>query len=207
MYELKDIQMMNNDLENIDNIYSNVSTNFKNSININPNFKNEIENIYARTLLNLGRSTLCMFHLKYISMFESLSKYYGNDEELVEFSNSLISFINNYFEDLDSNLNIKTKHDLDNLKYILNISLFLLEEVINDKNIDLAYESFFQIERKINKKNLYKKSNKILDLNILVDNRGAININHTNMGLDNDSIIKIHMIFKGNNFGGDYYEV
>lgn len=207
MYELKDIQMMNNDLENIDNIYSNVSTNFKNSININPNFKNEIENIYARTLLNLGRSTICMFHLKYISMFESLSKDYGNDEELVEFSNSLIFFINNYFEDLDSNLNIKTKHDLDNLKYILNISLFLLEEVINDKNIDLAYESFFQIERKINKKNLYKKS-KILGLNILVDNIGAIN--HTNIGLDNDSIIsitKIHINSKRNEFGGDYYEV
>ena len=34
---------------------------------------------------------------------------------------------------------------LDELKYILQISLLLMEEVIEDKNIELAYESFFQI--------------------------------------------------------------
>lgn len=184
MYELKDIQIIENDLDKINKVYSDISTNFKSSININHRFKNEIENIYARTLLNLGRSTLSIFHLKYVSMFEALAEYYGDDEELVEFSNDLISIINDYFEDLDSNLNIKTKHDLDNLNYILNISLFLLDEVINEKNIDLAYESFFQIERKINKKNLYQKSDKkFIELNILFNNDNSIGIIKTNMNL------------------------
>lgn len=33
-----------------------------------------------------------------------------------------------------------------------------MEEVIEDKNIELAYETFFQIERRIEKHQLYKKS-------------------------------------------------
>lgn len=160
MNDLKNINIAEYDLNNINNFYSNISTNFKSSINLNQKFKKNIEDAYARTLLNFGKSALSMFHLKYIIMFEELAEYYEDDEELIEFSNSMISVINNYFEDLDSNLNIKTKHDLENLNYILNISLFLLEEAINDKNIDLAYESFFQIERKINAKKLYEKLNK-----------------------------------------------
>lgn len=190
MNDLKNISIAEYDINNINKFYSNISTNFKSSINLNQRFKKEIEDIYARTLLNFGRSALSMFHLKYIYMFETLAEYYKDDEELVEFSNSLISVINNYFEDLDSNLNIKTKHDLDNLNYILNISLFLLEEVLLDKNIDLAYESFFQIERKINKKKLYKKSNNTkFVLNIFIDtDNNAIhdiisNVNTTNFNL------------------------
>ena len=126
-------------------------------------------------------------------MFESLAEYYDDDEELVEFSNSLISVINDYFEDLNSNLNIKSKHDLDNLNYIINISLFLLEEVMNDKNIELAYESFFQIERKINKKKLYKKSdNSKMEISIRFNNDNSIEIKG-NMTISNFNSNKNHL--------------
>lgn len=193
MNELRNININENDLNSINQFYSDISTNFNNSIKLNYKFKKEIEDIYARTLLNFGKSALSIFHLKYIMMFESLAEYYDDDEELVEFSNSLISVINDYFEDLNSNLNIKSKHDLDNLNYIINISLFLLEEVMNDKNIELAYESFFQIERKINKKKLYKKSdNSKMEISIRFNNDNSIEIKG-NMTISNFNSNKNHL--------------
>lgn len=146
------------------NVYDDIPNSFKCAININPLFKNEIDDIYKRTLLNYGKTTLSAFHLKYMEMFNLLAQHYKEDnEELLDFANSLITIINLYFKELNSNLNIKTQRDLEELKYILGISLILMQEVVEDKSIELAYESFFQIERRIEKHNLYKKAIHILN--------------------------------------------
>ena len=95
-------------------------------------------------------------------MFNFLAQVYEeNDEELIDFADSLITIINSYFKELDSNLNIKSQSDLEELKYILQISLILMEEVQESKNIELAYESFFQIERRVEKHHLYKNGTNI----------------------------------------------
>lgn len=146
------------------NVYEDISNSFRSVLNINPRFEKEIQEIYIKTLENYGRTTLSAFHLKYMEMFNILAKFYQeNNDELIDFADSLITIISSYFRELDLSLNIKSQSDLDELKYILQISLLLMEEVIEDKNIELAYESFFQIERRIEKHQLYKKSVHIVD--------------------------------------------
>ena len=141
------------------NMYEDISNSFRSVININPRFDKEIQDIYIKTLENYGRTTLNAYHLKYMEMFNLLAQFYQEDNpELIDFADSLITIISSYFKELDLSLNIKSKSDLDELKYILQISLLLMEEVIEDKNIELAYETFFQIERRIEKHQLYKKS-------------------------------------------------
>ncbi len=52
---------------------------------------------------------------------------------------------------MDFSLNIKNKEDLDNLNYILKLSSIVLEDAIEEDDIELAYESFFQLEQRIKK--------------------------------------------------------
>ena len=59
----------------------------------------------------------------------------------------------NYMDNRD----IKNEDDLNELKFILDISLIAIEGVLEDKDLPLAYETFFQIERKITREKLYKK--------------------------------------------------
>ena len=147
-----------NELGTFTTIYNDIQNNFANSININPQLKNDIEEVYSRALLNISRSTLSIFNLKYLEIFENLADYYKYNEELLDLSKSLIHIFNVYFKELNDNLNINHEKDFDELRFILEISLITLEEVIEEKNIELAYEAFFQIERSIEKENLYKKS-------------------------------------------------
>lgn len=123
---------------------------FKYTINTNILLKRDIEEIYERFLINSGKSILSRFHLRYILMFEELAK----QNNLSEFSEDLHSNINLYFEYLNHSLFIKKKADLEELEYILNFSLIMLEAVIEDNDIGLAYESFFQVERRIKKSGL-----------------------------------------------------
>ena len=145
---------MNVNLEITDNelsIYNNIDINFKNSINLNSNLKNDIENVYNKTLLNLAKSYLSLFNLKYFEMFEELAGYYKNDEKLYDFSKSLSEYMIQYFRELNDNLDIKNEDDLNQLKFILDISLIAIEGAVEDKDLPIAYEAFFQIERKITK--------------------------------------------------------
>ena len=161
-----------NELTNISTIYHDIPNNFKNSININPQLENEIEDVCDRALLNFGRSILSFFNLKYLEMFEELAKYYEYDETLLELSNAIIQIFNSYFRELNDNLLLKNQEDFDKLKFILEISLITIEGVVEDKDIELAYEAFFQIERSIKKEKLYVPSKRfikpgVLEINIL----------------------------------------
>ncbi|MBR6993929.1 MAG: hypothetical protein IKH85_07630 [Methanobrevibacter sp.] len=161
------VELINeNELNTISTIYQDIPSNFKNSITINPQFNNEIEEIYSRALLNLGRSILSLFNLKYLEMFEELARYYEHDDRLFELSKSIIRIFNSYFKELNDNLFLKNEKDFDELKFILEVSLITIEEVVEDKNVELAYEAFFQIERSIEKEELYKKSTKFIIPNL-----------------------------------------
>ena len=107
-------------------------------------------------------------------MFEELSRYYEHDEKLFELSKSMIKVFNSYFKELNDNLFLKNERDFEELKFILGISLITLEEIVEDKNIELAYEAFFQIERSIEKEKLYFSSKRFtapgVELNISDNN-------------------------------------
>ena len=151
-----------NELTKITTIYHDIPNNFRNSININPQIENEIKEVHNRALLNFGRSILSFFNLKYLEMFEELSEYYENDKELFELSNSIIKIFNAYIKELNDNLFLKNEDDFDELKFIFGISLITLEEIVEDKDIELAYETFFQIERSIEKEKLYLPSKRFI---------------------------------------------
>ena len=164
-----------NELANITTVYHDIPDNFRNSINVNPQFENEIEEVCNRALLNFGRSILSFFNLKYLEMFEELARHYEDDQKLFELSKSIIQVFNSYFKELNDNLFLKNEKDFDELKFILEISLITIEEVVEDKDIELAYEAFFQIERSIEKENLYLPSKRFIqsgvyELNILDEN-------------------------------------
>ena len=108
-------------------------------------------------------------------MFEELARHYEDDQKLFELSKSIIQVFNSYFKELNDNLFLKNEKDFDELKFILEISLITIEEVVEDKDIELAYEAFFQIERSIEKENLYLQSKRFIEsgvyeLNILDEN-------------------------------------
>ncbi len=164
---------------------NNLNNNFRYSISLNPTLEKEIINVYNRALLNSGKLTLNVFHLSYLEIFEELVKTQDNKEDLFEFSNSLIKLINRYFEKLDSNLFLKSEKDLEKLKNILKISLILMEGSVKDLDIELAYESFFQVERRIKKEKLYKDSFEFkhtygdYELNISLKNNNTIIENYS----------------------------
>ena len=164
-----------NELVNMTTVYQDIQSNFRNSITINPQMKNELEEVHNRALLNFGRSILSFFNLKYLEMFEELSAYYEYDEKLFELSKSIINVFNSYFKELNENLLLKNEKDFEELKFILEISLITIEEIVEDKNIELAYEAFFQIERSINKEKLYRSSKRFIapgafEINVLNEN-------------------------------------
>lgn len=160
-----------NELAKITTIYHDIPNNFRSSININPQIENEIKEVHNRALLNFGRSILSFFNLKYLEMFEELSRYYEYDEELLELSKSIIKIFNSFIKELNDNLFLRNEDDFDELKFILGISLITIEEIVEDKNIELAYEAFFQIERNIKKEKLYIASKRFItpdfELNVL----------------------------------------
>ncbi len=136
-------------------IINDLSNAFKHSIIINPEFRCDIDDVYNGILLNMGKTNLSIFNFKYLQMFESFAKKDIENKELVEFSESIIKHINSYFKELDFCLNIANKDDLDNLNFILKLSSIMLKNAIKNDDIDLAYESFFQVERRIKECNLF----------------------------------------------------
>lgn len=145
---LQDFKLFSKDPEDI---ADNLKNDFKYAINTNPELENDIEEICNRNLLNEGKTILSRFHLKYILIFEELAKR----NSLFEFSEDLHLNINSYFKHLDNSLSIKNSTDLKELKYILAFSEIMLGNIIEDNDISLAYESFFQLERRIKKKKLF----------------------------------------------------
>lgn len=141
-----------------ESLFSDIKNNFFYSISLNPLLENDIFEVYKRYLLNSGRLAINYYHIEYLKLFEILAKNYHMSDNLTELSNSLINIIDFYFRELDKNIFIQSNKDLEKLKNILEISLILMEGSIQDSDIELAYEAFFQVERRIKKEKLYRPS-------------------------------------------------
>ena len=133
---------------------NNIQDNFKCSININPQFEYEIGDLYKRTIINFAKTTINMFNLRYMEMFDNLANS-NDDEEIIDFSETLLGFINSFFKKLEQKIVVNSEKDLIELRYVLEVSLILMDGVIEDNDIELAYESFFQIKRRLKREHLY----------------------------------------------------
>ena len=155
---------MNNNLlvpitkQEFHNYYEKISQNFRNTLEIKPEIEKEITSTYENTLSEYAKITLNMIKLEYFKMFENLIEFHGKKKESLEFSDLLIDFIIPYFDKLENRLNIKNKRDLEELTYILDLSLIIMEDAVKNKDFEMAHESFFQIERRVQRSNLIKKS-------------------------------------------------
>lgn len=141
-----------------ESIFKDIKKNFFYSISLNPLLENDIFEVYKRYLLNSGRLAINYYHLEYLRLFESLAKDYHMSDNLIELSNSLINIIDSYFRELDKAISIQSNKDLEKLKNILEISLILMQGSVQDSDIELAYEAFFQVERRIKKEKLFRDS-------------------------------------------------
>ena len=97
-------------------IYNDIQNYFGNSINLNPQFVNEINAVYKRAFLNMGKSMLSVFNLKYLEMFEQLAEHYKCNEELYDLSISLLNVFNEDFKQLNDNLDVQNEKDFNELK-------------------------------------------------------------------------------------------
>lgn len=175
---------------------NNISDNFKCSIDINPQFEYEIGDLYKRTITNFAKTTINMFNLRYMKMFDNLANN-NDDEDIIEFSETLLGFINSFFKKLEQNIIVNTEKDLNELRYILEISLILMDGVIEDNDIELAYESFFQIERRLKREHLYQKT-------IFVEEHEKFVNSITNF---NKEIYNQNELILQNNVGLEEYEI
>lgn len=124
---------------------------FQNIVKIDGEFEIKINDAYNSILSYYAKFSLNRFYFKFLEMFDRLTQYYGADNEnVIEFSQSLKTIIIPYFEKLT--LEIKNKDDLEHLGYIFEIALVVMDEAIERMDFDLAYEVFFQIMRRIENK-------------------------------------------------------
>lgn len=136
-----------------------ILSSFEYSLRINPNLEDEINSVYKRIFLNIGKTEVSIFNFKYLTMFESLAKKNEGNENtnLEKLSKSMIKYMGAYFRELDVYLNIENKKELDDLNYILKLSSFVLDDAIEEEDVELAFEPFFQLESRIKHSLLYKK--------------------------------------------------
>lgn len=151
MNELVEKELANFIIDN--DILSNedILSSFKYSLRINPNLEDEINSGYKRIFLNIGKTEVSIFNFKYLTMFESLAKKNEGNENtnLEKLSKSMIKYMGDYFRELDVYLNIENKKELDDLNYILKLSSFVLDDAIEEEDVELAFESFFQLKSRI----------------------------------------------------------
>ena len=138
------------------NEFDNVDKNFSKSISINSKLSNEIKTVYQRTLNNRAKFFLSTFQLNIFNVVENIVNNSVDYED--DFIEDLTDFISIYFKKTDQNLNIKNKKDFNEFIIILKLSSLILKNAVIDKDFDLIYESFYQIQSRLKKENLLKNA-------------------------------------------------
>lgn len=141
----------------IDNYYffENVDVNFKYSINSNPNINPEIKKIYVRTLNNKAKFILDCFHLNVIWAAERIIQ---NNDCACELIDSLLTYISEFFDNVETNLKISNIHELEKLNFILRLTSITLDNAVKYNDVELAFESFFQVENRLEIEKLFVKN-------------------------------------------------
>ena len=135
------------------NVFENIDINFSNSIKYNSKINSDIQCVYKRALNDKGKFLLDCFHL---NLFENVEKITHNINESSDFLEDLSDFISRFFTQININLDLKTIHDLNSMIHILNVSSIILDNALEENDIEMLYESFYQIEGRIKKEGLLK---------------------------------------------------
>ena len=148
------------------NVFENTDVSFKYSIDSNPKIKPEIRKIYERTLKNKAKFMLDTFHLNIVWVAEEIIKDNQNASELVD---SLVSYISAFFDELEFKLKIRTLYELERINFILQLTSVTIQNALDYRDIELVFESFYQVENRLEIENLFirqeKKSFKINNVN------------------------------------------
>lgn len=103
------VELVSDNLTNF-NDCEDIEIHFSKSIEFNPKLDLEIRKVYQKTFNNMAKFILGCFHL---NVFENVESIVRNTNESDDFILDLSEFIADYFDDTDSNLNIKNLKDFD----------------------------------------------------------------------------------------------
>ena len=112
-----------------------------------------IPKAYKRYYSNIGKIKIENLYFSFLGNFNRIAKeiHYAGDD--IKF---YLSYIDNYFDDLNSNLTVHNSEDIENLNAIIRICEIVMEESIEHNDMDCLFQSIIQLESKISKKNLIK---------------------------------------------------
>ena len=145
-----DVEIVSNDGVNF-NVYENINVSFSKSIEFNPKLLFEINKVYRRTLNNRAKFILGCFHL---NIFDSLESIVRTTNESDDFILDLSEFIGNYFDKIDYELNICSLEEFDEFIHFLKLSSIIIEDAIEENDMELLFEAFYQIQSRFKKENL-----------------------------------------------------
>lgn len=149
-----DVEIVSNDVINF-NVYENINVTFSKSIEFNPKLIFEINKVYKRTLNNRAKFILGCFHL---NLFDSLETIVQNTNESDDFILDLSEFIANYFDKVDYELNICSLQEFDEFIHVLKLSSIIIEDAVEENDMELFFEAFYQIQSRFKKENLVNSS-------------------------------------------------
>ena len=132
----------------IRNLFENLKYSFKFSLEINPYLENEISKVYVRTLNNYARFIIGEFQLTLFKRSEQLIRL-GDNEDSINLIRRFTDYMGYFFDEVFLKIRIESMEDLEQLKYILTLSLLLINDALEENNPGLAFESFYQLESRI----------------------------------------------------------
>lgn len=144
-----DVEIVSNDAVNF-NVYENIEVTFSKSIEFNPKLFFEINKVFKRTLNNRAKFILGCFHL---NIFDSLETIVRTTNESDDFILDLSEFIANYFDKIEHELNICSLQEFDEFIHVLKLSSIIMEDAVEENDMELFFEAFYQIQSRFKRKN------------------------------------------------------
>ena len=145
-----DIKLISN-IEDEFHSFESSEITFSKSIEYNPQINNEIKKVYSRTLNNQAKFFIWCFHLNIFNTLERIIRNTNNPDDCIF---DLSDFIAKYFDEVEKDLNIKNTKDLNELISILKLSSIVVDDALDENDMELIYESFYQIESRLKKEKL-----------------------------------------------------
>ena len=141
------LEIISQEMSNLDE-YENIEINFSKSIEFNPKLLPEINKVYERTLNNRAKFILGYFHL---NIFDSLETIVRKTNKTDDFILDLSQYIADYFDRTDHELHIHSLNQFNEFLHILKLSSIIINEAIEENDMELIFEAFYQIESRFKK--------------------------------------------------------
>lgn len=125
--------------------------------NLNYLYKNNVEiheiipKVYKRYYVNIGKIKIENLYFNFLSNFNKIAKEIQYASADIKF---YLTYIDRFFDDLNSKLTIHDSKDIENLNAIIRICEIVMEESIEQNDMDCLFQSIIQLESKIRAKNL-----------------------------------------------------